>query len=231
MSCYNQLDYAQRCQLHALKLAGKTQQEIADIIGVSQATVSRELRRNIGDRGYRHLQAHRKAEERREQAANATKMTPELIAIVELKVKEKLSPEQISGWLLVEEEVLLSHETIYHHIRANRAAGGDLYKNLRREGKAYKRHEKGQAGRGCIKNRISIDERPAIVEAKERVGDWEIDLVIGKGHSGALVTIVDRATSFTVSERINDKSAQTVTDATIKLLSPYKGAVSSDAST
>jgi IS30 family transposase len=72
---------------------------------------------------------------------------------------------------------------------------------------------------------VSIDERPKIVEKKERIGDWEIDLVIGKGHSGALVTIVDRATSFTVSERINNKMAQTVTDATIELLKPFNRAV------
>ena len=104
-------------------------------------------------------------------------------------------------------------------------AGGDHYTELRRRGKAYQSRSKSQADRGHIKCLVSIDERPEIVEAKTRVGDWEIDLVIGQGHSGALVTIVDRATSFTVSKRINNKMAQTVTDATIDLLRPFKGAV------
>jgi IS30 family transposase len=72
---------------------------------------------------------------------------------------------------------------------------------------------------------VSIDERPAIVDEKTRVGDWEIDLVIGKGHSGALVTIVACAMSFTVSKRVNGKSANIVTAATISLLEPYKAAV------
>jgi len=77
-------------------------------------------------------------------------------------------------------------------------------------------------GRGFIKNRTGIDDRPTEVDERSRLGDWEIDLVIGKGHSGALVTIVERLTSYTVSTRINDKSATTVTAATIALLLPFK---------
>ena len=97
---------------------------------------------------------------------------------------------------------------------------------MSRKGKAYQvRSKDKQAGRGFIKNRMSIDERPKIVDHKSRIGDWEIDLVIGKGHSGALVTIVERETSFTVSTRINDKSAKTVTAATLTLLKPYQDAV------
>ena len=97
---------------------------------------------------------------------------------------------------------------------------------MSRKGKAYQvRSKDKQAGRGFIKNRVSIDERPKIVDHKSRIGDWEIDLVIGKGHSAALVTIVERKTSFTVSTRINDKSAKTVTAATLALLKPYQDAV------
>lgn len=225
MSNYKQLTYEQRCQLYALKKTKMIQMELADAIGVSQSAISRELKRNTGGSGYRFEQAQRKAQERRTRATKPTKMTPKMISLIESKLREKLSPEQISGWLLNEKEVLLSHETIYLHIWADKAAGGDLYTELRRQGKAYQSRGKNQAGRGHIKNRVSIDERPAIVDAKKRVGDWEIDLVIGKNHSGALVTIVDRATSFTVSKRINNKLAQTVTDATIELLMPFKGAV------
>lgn len=225
MNSYKQLTYEQRCLLYALKKTKMTQQALANAIGVSQPTISRELKRNTGGSGYRFAQAQRKALERRAEAVKPTKMTPEMISLVNAKLREKLSPEQISGWLLVEKEKLLSHETLYRHIWVDKAAGGDLYSNLRRQGKAYQARGKSQAGRGHIKNRVSIDERPTIVDAKERVGDWEIDLVIGKGHSGALLTIVDRATSFTVSKRINNKSAQVVTNATIELLRPFKDAV------
>ena len=225
MKTYKQLTYEQRCQIYVLKKSEMSQQTIADTIGVSQSAISRELRRNTGERGYRHQQAQQKSDERRMSATKAIKMTLDTIQLIESKLREKWSPEQISGWLLDERGVQLSHETIYLHIWADKASGGILFKHLRRQGKAYQPRSKSQAGRGHIKNRVSIDERPAIVDEKGRVGDWEIDLVIGKGHSGALVTIVERATSFTVSKRINDKSAKTVTAATIALLEPFKDAV------
>ena len=222
MNTYKQLTYEQRCQIYVLNKSAMSQQAIADTVGVTQPTISRELRRNAGERGYRYKQAQGKSDERRAKAAKAVKMTPDMIQLIELKLHMKWSPEQISGWLLEEREEFLSHETIYLHIWENKAAGGDLFNYLRRKGKAYQSRSKGQAGRGHIKNRVSIDERPNIVDEKGRVGDWEIDLVIGKGHSGALVTIVERATSYTVSMRINDKSAHTVTQATIALLTPLK---------
>lgn len=164
-------------------------------------------------------------DERKLTARKALKMTASKIALIESKIRKRWSPEQISGWLREEQDTLISHETIYLHIWSDKKLGGDLYTHLRRRGKSYQPRGKSQAGRGHIKNRVSIDERPAIVDEKERLGDWEIDLVIGKGHSGALVTIVERQTSFTLSTRINNKSAETVTAATIKLLEPYKDAV------
>jgi len=225
MRTYTQLTYEQRCQIYALNNTDLTQQEIADAVGVSQSAISRELRRNKGKRGYRYQQAQNKADIRRTKAAKTLKMTPEIVALIELKLAEKWSPEQISGWLLEEHLQLISHETIYRHVWDDKRSGGDLYTHLRRRGKKYQSRGKKQAGRGCIKNRVSIDERPTIVDDKSRIGDWEIDLVIGKGHSGALVTIVERQTSFTVSTRVDSKSADVVTAATINLLKPFAGAV------
>ena len=225
MKSYKQLTQEQRCQIYALKKSNLSQKAIADIVEVSQSTISRELKRNTGDRGYRHKQAQCWTDERKRTARKALKMTASKIILIESKIRKRWSPEQISGWLKEEQDTLISHETIYLHIWSDKKSGGDLYTYLRRRGKSYQPRGKSQAGRGHIKNRVSINERPAIVDEKERLGDWEIDLVIGKGHSGALVTIVERQTSFTLSTRINDKSAETVTAATIKLLEPYKDAV------
>jgi len=166
MKSYNQLACELRYQLYALNKSGMSQTKIALQLGVSQSSISRELSRNKGKRGYRPKQAD------------------------------------------------------------NKAKGGELYKYLRRKAKKYNsRCKEKLAGRGYIKDRVGIEERPSIVDDKSRVGDWEIDLVIGKGHSGALLTIVERATSFTVTKRIFDKSARTVTDATIELLAPFKDVV------
>ena len=225
MGTYQQLTYAQRCQISALKRIKFSQSKIAETIGVSQSTVSRELNRNTGERGYRHKQAHEKSAQRRREAAKPTKMTPKMITVIESKLRIEWSPEQISGWLLDEQALLISHETIYLHIWADKQDGGNLYTHLRRQGKKYDKRRNGKSTRGQIKNRVSIDDRPCIVDDKSRIGDWEIDTVIGKGHSGALVTIVERVTKFTVSAQVNSKSAEDVTRATIALLRPYKDMV------
>ena len=226
MKSHKQLTYEQRCQIEALKKSGISQQAIATLIGVNQSTVSRELSRNTGLRGYRHNQAQRKSIERRQNTVKPHKMTPELIDEIDDKLLLKWSPEQISGWLLVNQNIGISHETIYRYVWANKSAGGDLYKHLRRGTRKYKtRGSNGKTRRGQIKNRVSIDERPLLVDEKSRVGDWEIDTVIGKNHRGALVTIVERVTLFTVSMRVKSKRAKEVTAATLALLMPFKSLV------
>lgn len=206
---------------------GDSQTAIAETLGISQSTISRELRRNTGRRGYRHRQAQRRATARRQGAHKALKMTPEVIAWVEQQLPLKWSPEQISGWLEKEHGIALSHERIYQHIWQDKAQGGELYRHLRRHGRKYHKRCNGKTNRGQIKNRISIDERPEVVEERSRVGDWEIDTVIGKGQRGVLVTIVERTTRFTVSARVDSKQAAVVADAVVTLLNPYAGAVHS----
>jgi IS30 family transposase len=225
MRTYQQLTYEQRCQISALKKSGCSQRKIAETIGTTQSTVSRELTRNTGARGYRHKQAQERREQRRAEAVQRTKMTPVMIKTIESKLRIEWSPEQISGWLLNDREQLISHESIYLHIWADKQAGGDLYTHLRRQGKKYDKRRNGKSTRGQIKNRVSIEDRPKVVDDKSRIGDWEIDTVIGKGHSGALVMIVERVTKLTVSSRVNSKSAADVTQATIALLKPFKDVV------
>lgn len=225
MKRYKQLTYEQRCQIDALKKRGDSQAAIAAALGVSQSTISRELRRNQGRRGYRHEQAQRQARIRRRTACKAIKMTPEVIAVVERQLAEKWSPEQIAGWLKRKHGISLSHERIYQHIWEDKAHGGGLYKHLRRHGRVYQKRANGRNSRGRIRNRVSIDERPEVVEERSRIGDWEIDTVIGKGHCGALVTIVERTTRFTVSTRVNSKCADEVANAVIHLLTPYRDAL------
>jgi IS30 family transposase len=180
--------------------------------------------RNTGSRGYRYKQAQEKASQRRKVASKATKMIPSMIDIIESELRLEWSPEQISGWLEDRQE-LISHESIYLHVWSDKNSGGDLYTHLRRQGKKYDKRRNGKSTRGQIKNRTSIDDRPLIVDEKSRIGDWEIDTVIGKGHSGALVTVVERVTKFTVSKQVDGKTATAVTKATIALLKPIQDAV------
>lgn len=228
MKKHKQLTEALRYQLYALNKSGMSQTQIARQLNISQSTISRELKRNIGNRGYRPKQANNKAIKRRARAVSCSIMTPDTIECITSKLKEKWSPEQITGRLKsgIEKTIKVSHETIYKFIWEDKKQGGDLYTFLRRKAKKYNSRSKEKlAGRGYIKDRIGIECRPAIVDDRTRVGDWEIDLVIGKGHSGALLTIVDRLTRYTVTKRIFDKSARTVTDATVELLTPFKDLV------
>jgi len=217
MRNYKQLSQAQRYQIAILNKAGKNQKETAQLLCVSGSTVCRELKRNRGKKGYFPKQAQIKADKRRKQAVKALKMTEEVITEIEEKICLDWSPEQVSGKL----EISISHERIYQHIWADKRNGGTLYKHLRQSNKKRKKQYGSKDKRGQIRNRISIDERPEIVAQKTRIGDWEIDTVIGKNHQGALVTIVDRVSKFTLINKVASKHADVVTEATIFLLKPH----------
>jgi len=221
MSYYKQLNQAQRYQIEILKKAGKNQKEIAALLGVSESTISMELKRNQGKKGYRPKQAQIKADNRKKQAAKALKMTPYLILLIEARIRLDWSPVQVSGQLEDELGILISHERIYQHIWTDKLDGGTLYTHLRQCHKQRKKKYGSKDKRGQIRNRVSIDERPAIVAEKTRIGDWEIDTVIGQNHQGALVTIVDRVSKFTLIKKVDSKHAEVVTAATISLLQPY----------
>jgi transposase, IS30 family len=188
---------------------------------VTPATICRELKRNKGQKGYRLKQAQIKTDKRREQAAKALKMTAALMLLIEAKIVMDWSPEQISGWLKNHPGIAISHERIYQHIWTDKRQGGTLYKHLRQSNRQRKKHCGAKDKRGQIRNRVSIDERPEIVAQKTRLGDWEIDTVIGQNHQGALVTIVDRVSRFTLIKKADSKHAEVVTAATIILLQPY----------
>jgi transposase, IS30 family len=227
MSHYKQLAYEQRCQIEALIEIGLSQRAIARIVGTSQSTISREIRRNTGQRGYRYKQAHCMAVKRKRDAIKPYVMTPSMIAIVEFLLAKRWSPEQISFWLALFGNAFVSHERIYQHVWADKRRGGSLHLFLRRHGKKYQSRGKFKGNRGQIKNKISIDERPESVETRETVGHWEIDTVIGKDHCGVLVTIVERSTRFTLCKRVMSKRADEVAKATITLLTPFRQLVHS----
>jgi IS30 family transposase len=119
----------------------------------------------------------------------------------------------------------VSHETIYEYIWEDKKNGGGLYKHLRHHGKKYNKRAGKNAGRGLIPNRVDIEERPAIVEKKERTGDWEGDTIIGKDHVGAIVSLVDRATKMAKLVLVENKTAEVVTEAIETALSPVQDVV------
>jgi IS30 family transposase len=213
---YKHLTQLERCQIHALKSTGMSQRAMAKQLSVHHSSISRELSRNTGKKGYRYKQAQQMADEQQQKAhARPRVMTPNNIMIIEGYLEKKWSPEQIAGRLKKEGILRVSHESIYQHIYKERRKGGSLYKHLRHKGKKYNRRSKGTAGRGCIPNRVDISERPKRVESKSRYGDWEGDLVIGVKHQGALLTHVERRSKFTLIGKLDGKDSLGVLNETL----------------
>ena len=220
---YTQLTQEERYQIHALLKAGLDQTEIAMVLKRHKSTISREIRRNRGLRGYRPIQAQRLADERR-QSRVKPRISTSSWSTVERLLREDWSPEQISLWLKEECNVAISHEWIYQFVLQDKAAGGDLYRHLRCQKQRRKRY--GTYGRrGQLVDRISIDERPAVVDSRSRIGDWELDTIIGKGHKQAIVSLTERKSRYTLIKKVKRKTAQLVSDAIISLLSPVSGKV------
>lgn len=224
MRTYRQLTQEQRYQISVLKKIGYGPTEIAKELEVHKSTISREVRRNSGERGYRPKQANEKALERRANATPRKRILAETWEVVEEKLRQDWSPEQVSGWLEKRQAPRISPEWIYQHILADQQAGGDLYTHLRQHGKRRKRYGMYDR-RGNLPNRVSIEQRPEVVAQRKRLGDWEIDTLVGKGHRGALVSLVERKSRYTLLQPVTQRLAHLVADATISLLHPFTDVV------
>ena len=186
--------------------------QIANNLGRSKSTISREIRRNKGGRGYRPKQADRLAQERSIGSRNARRIEPHVLKAAFERISEQLSPEQVAA------ELPISHEALYQHIYVNKADGGLLWKNLRSQKKKRKRYAGGTDRRGQIPGRRPIHERPADVETRRTVGHWEGDTVIGAGHKQAIVTLVERRSGYARLMKVSHKTSKQVADAVIKKL-------------
>jgi len=220
MQTYSQLTHKQRYQIYALLRMGHLQTDIARIVGVHKSTISRELKRNRGKRGYRPKQAHRKALERINKAHKRISVSE--WEMIDHLVELDWSPEQISGYLCKEQLLRVSHEWIYQHIYQDKHMGGQLWKHLRCQKKRRKRYGSYEK-RGQIPQRVWIDQRPAVVDERSRIGDWEVDTIISQGKQKAIVTLTERKSRMTLMKKVNDRTAETVKQAMIDLLSPFTG--------
>ena len=227
---YTQLSFEQRYQIEALLQTGRSQKEIAQQIGVHPSTICREFRRNTARRGptagcYSARNAQRKTTERHAHKPKALKFNDRMkqVAVQWLQV-EKWSPELISVRGKETGLCPVSHECLYQWIWAcklgNKRAHGPfkrLYQDLRH---GHRRRKRGlrRDSRGVITGRVSIENRPAIVQSRKRVGDIEVDLMMGKNHQGALLVMTDRATLHTHLHKLPNKTSHTVSQSIRRIL-------------
>ncbi len=214
---YTHLTEAERYHIYEGSVRGLSCRAIAKTIHRSPSTVSREVIRNRGLRGYRPNQAHKSARHKQQTKPKAIKLNALVKTLIALNIQKDWSPDQVRGRLKNEGLPMVCSTTIYAFIRRDKAMGGTLYKHLRHR-KPYKNRTGTAETRGQIIGRVSIDERPAIVAEKSRLGDWEADTVIGKNHQGVLVTLADRCSRKTLAAIVPSKHAAVVRDAIIRLL-------------
>jgi len=217
---YKQLTQEQRYQIYACMKANWSQLEIAHEIGVHPSTISREMARNRGGRGYRPKQAQHRTEERKLKHVT-TRIELQTWALIERQLRQDWSPEQVAGWLSLERHIQVSHERIYQYIYADKRVGGDLHQHLRCRKQRRKRYGSYQR-RGQIKGRVSIEARPAIVESRRRLGDWEVDTIIGAHHKEAIVSVVERKSKLTFLKKVRRKNSAAVEQALTELLQPVR---------
>lgn len=222
---YHQLTSEQRSEIFVLLQKKIEKKEIGRLVGCSQSTLSRELKRNSTDNGnYLWDKAHAKAMERRKRSTSNSGKDPAIVweALETLKEKD-WSPEQISADM-GKRGKRISHELIYRHVRADLT--GELAAHCRHKMK-YNRH--GRRARATkatyIPDRVSIHERPAEADGT-RFGDWEMDTIVGKGGKGAILTLTERSTNMLLMERLpHGKQAEPLAKAVARLLFPYRHTV------
>jgi len=212
---YKHLSQVERYQIYALMKAGHDQTQIAKLLDRHKSTISRELSRNRGLKGYRPKQACATATKRSEKSRNAATMPPWVAEQAACLLKLQWSPEQIAGKLPV------SHETLYQHVYSDKARGGTLWKNLRCQKQKRKRYAGGRDRRGQIPHRRPLSDRPSHIEARKQVGHWECDTVIGANHKGAIVTMVERKSGFGVIVKVAHKTSDLVSRAIVEGLQPF----------
>ncbi|WCN09146.1 IS30 family transposase [Marinomonas mediterranea] len=215
---YQQLTEGKRYQISALLEQQMSVSDIANAIKCHKATVYRELKRNRQAKHYCPKEAHTLCLTRRKRSAKY-RIPTKTINYIRTLIEFDWSPEQVSNVLRLC-GVPVSHEWIYQYIHDDKRRKGILYRHLRQ---GHKRYRKGKRTKDeVIKNAVSIEERPDIVDTRKRFGDWEIDTVLGKSGTGSIVTLLERTTRFYLIKKVNSKSAVDVTQATIELLMPFK---------
>lgn len=213
----------QRYTIGVLLERGESKSEIAEAIGKDRSVVHREIERNKDGRSgkYSANLAERKYRKRIKEKPRHRRFTEEIKARVNELLKDEFSPEQITGRCSKDGEKMVSHESIYQYVWADKRANGTLHTHLRRKGRRYRKRGAAKDSRGIIKNRISIEKRPKSVEEKNRFGDLEGDLIIGHNHKQAIVTLNDRSSGMLKMKKVKSKEASEVEKALTELASEW----------
>jgi IS30 family transposase len=218
---YRQITVDERYTLGVLRQLGHSAAAIARALGRDRSTVWREVRRNRArsDGTYRPQLAEWYARRRRSRSRRNQRFSASDWMQVHARLREKWSPEQVAGRFRCDQLLRISHETIYRHIWADKRAGGTLHTHLRGARKKCRKRYGHYDSRGRLAGKRMISERPPIVAARGRIGDWEVDTMLGAGQAGACVlSLVERKTGYLVLGKLRARSTAEVNRRAIPLL-------------
>lgn len=207
---YHHLTQEERYQIYAFRKANFSIRQTAEQLGRDPSTISRELHRNINRRGYRPKMAHHLASARARQARCRARIKPHQWHGISYLLKQQWSPQQIARRARSEGTLHISHTWIYHHIACDRTAGGQLWRNLRRSGLRRRRYHRSRPRGAGIRFRVGIEHRPDAVEARQQLGHWEGDTILGHAHQGSVLTLVERKSRYLRMGVLADRKARTV---------------------
>lgn len=222
---YGHLTARERYAIHILSVIGLSHREIARRLGRHHTTIGREKRRNGPPRPelvvYNDEMAHPTAMARRRIARHHRRSGHKALRrYVFRKLAVRWSPEQIAGRVRLDHpdnpRMRIAPETVYRWVYEDAAAGGALYRQLRRAHRKRRRQRRYGAGRGCIPGRVGIEQRPGIVETRERFGDWEADTVEGAKGRGLIATHVERKSRYLLTAGLEDKTATLLAGRTVR---------------
>jgi IS30 family transposase len=222
---YRQLSRDERVALATLRREGLSAAAIAKKLGRHRSTIGRELKRNWDRSSYRPVRAEEKAGWRRRGTRRHGHFSDEQLEIVNGYLREKLSPEQISGTLRRNGQFSISHETIYQHVWRDQNRGGSLYTHLRQRLKKRRKRYGSNDSRGKLPGKRLIDQRPKIVDSRTTIGHWEIDTVIGRGSKACLLTMVERKTGYLLMGKLSARTTAEVNRMVVELIKRHPGRV------
>ena len=219
---YHQITPAERYTLGALCKQGYSNAEIARVTGRHRSTIGREFRRNCAkyDGAYRHTKAQERTNGRRRRSRRNSHFGPSDWRIVDSLLREKLSPEQISGWLREFNVLAISHETIYAHVYRDQRRGGKLWRHLRQP-VTYRKRYGTEEKRGRLTGKRHISERSATVERRNEIGHWEMDVVVGAGSNDCVVTLVERASGTVLIGKLRRRTVAALNKRVLQIMQSH----------
>lgn len=219
---YKQLTPEERYTISSYRKTGLSVSLIAQEMDRHRSTIYREVKRHLRQGAYRPSWAVTRALTKRSKARRGFQYSYEELQMVERLLWCKWSPEQISGSLKQSGSMSISHETIYKYIWWDKSKGGKLYKYLRQSSKKRRKRYRAYDSRGLLAGKRHISERPDIIEKRSRIGDWEIDTVMGSGDKHCIVTLVERKTGYTLIGKLNNRTKEELNRVAIKMIMDHK---------